>query len=124
MRISALFLLMLLSYYSLKAQQVNGLAKDDQGKPLANASIALKKTKDSSVVKLSISTATGHYEFSPIDPGSYFIFISHVGYASRSSASFEISGNGKMEVANISLLRAPKQLRQAVVQAARPLVEV
>src|SRR5277367_483929 len=108
MRISALSLLMLLSYYGLKAQQVNGLVRDDQGKPLANASIALKKTKDSSVVKLSISTATGQYQFSSIDPGSYFISISHVGYTSRSSASFQISENGKTEVANISLIRAPK----------------
>jgi len=115
---------MLLSYYGLKAQQVNGLAKDDQGKPLANASIALKKTKDSSVVKLSISTATGQYQFFPIDPGSYFITISHVGYTSRSSASFQISENGKIDVPNISLARAPKQLSQAVVQAAKPLVEV
>ena len=115
---------MLLSYYGLKAQQVNGLAQDDQGKPLANASIALKKTKDSSVVKLSISIATGQYEFSPVDPGTYFITISHIGYASRSSASFEIEQNGKTNVPNLPLTRAAKQLSQAVVQATKPLVEV
>src|SRR5580692_9956743 len=124
MRISALSFLMLLSYYGLKAQQVNGLAQDDQGKPLANASIALKKTKDSSVVKLSISAATGQYEFSPVDPGAYFITISHIGYTSRSSASFQIPQNGKTYVPNLPLTRASKQLSQAVVQATKPLVEV
>ncbi len=124
MRISALSFFLLLSYYGLKAQQVNGLAQDDQGKPLANASIVLKKAKDSSVVKLSISTATGVFEFSSVDRGSYFITISHIGYTSKNSPTFQTLPGENTNVPAIVLTRFPKQLSQAVVMGQKPLVEV
>ncbi|MBS1567355.1 MAG: carboxypeptidase regulatory-like domain-containing protein, partial [Bacteroidetes bacterium] len=34
------------------AQDINGSVTDEQGKPLSGASVTLKKTKDSSIVKL------------------------------------------------------------------------
>jgi iron complex outermembrane recepter protein len=98
MRVSALILLFLISYNCVKAQQVNGLAQDTQGKPLAKASVALKNNKDSSVVKLSISDTTGQYEFSPVAPGRYFVTVSHIGYISRSSESFEIPREGRLSL--------------------------
>src|SRR5882757_4420444 len=79
---------------ALQAQQINGVTQDDQGKPLAGSSIALKKTKDSSVVKLGVSDAAGKYEFKDIPAGNYFINISHVGYTPRNTAAFEVSGEG------------------------------
>ncbi len=115
---------MVLFYYDLSAQHVNGLAKDDQGKPLANASIALRKAKDSSVVKLSISKATGQFEFLSVEPDLYFITASHIGYASCSSASFQTLQAGKMQVPDMALVRFPKQLGQAVVMGQKPLVEL
>ncbi|HXB09902.1 MAG TPA: carboxypeptidase-like regulatory domain-containing protein, partial [Puia sp.] len=81
MRSSAFFLVLLiiLTRESLDAQQVTGFARDDKGKPLAGASVALKNDKDSSLVKLSISAPSGQYEFSPVAPGRYFVTISHIG---------------------------------------------
>src|ERR1700735_2674631 len=117
MRKTALCLLILsilLSHTGLKAQQVTGLAQDEQGKPLAGASIALKNNKDSSVVKLSISNTSGQYSFSSIMPGSYFVTISHIGYASQSSAKFEIRADGNVEAPAVVLARVPHELRQTV----------
>src|ERR1700744_5426141 len=125
MRKTALcFLIILLSCAGLKAQQVTGLAQDDIGKPLAGASVALKNNKDSSVVKLSISNSTGQYEFSKIAPGRYFVTVSHVGYATQSSASFETTGDGSFKIPATTLTHASKQLSQTIVTAQKPLVEV
>lgn len=124
MRKTALCLLFLLSYAGLKAQQVTGLAQDDQGKPLAGASIALKNNKDSSVVKLSISNTSGQYSFSAIAPGRYFVTISHIGYTAQSSANFESTADGNVEVPAVVLVRVPHELRQTVVTAQKPLIEV
>ncbi len=46
--------------------QVSGTIKDDQGKPLSAVSVALKKTKDSAIVKIAASTADGKYQFAAI----------------------------------------------------------
>lgn len=124
MRIIALCLWILFSYAGLKAQRVAGLTQDDRGKPLVDASVALKNYKDSSVVKLSISNTSGEYEFAPVVPGVYFVTVSHIGYSDQSSASFEASANGKIQVPAIVLMRAGKELRQTVVTGRKPLVEV
>src|SRR5258708_7627206 len=124
MRILPLLLLIIFSYESLSAQQIVGLSKDDQGKPLAGASVALKKSKDSSVVKLSISAPTGQYEFSTVSPGDYFISISHIGYVERSSAAFEVKAEGITQAPAIGLPHASRELKEAVVAARKPIVEV
>src|SRR5258708_36905800 len=124
MRISALFLCIILSYESLNAQQVTGFARDDKGKPLSDASVALKNNKDSSVVKIGISNTSGQYEFSPVNPGNYFITLSHVGFVPRNSASFITKTEGNTLAPELSLSRAPKEMREALVMARKPLVEV
>ncbi len=125
MRIATLFLLSLLCYAKSEAQQITGSSHDDQGKPLAGASIVLKKIKDSALVKLSISDAGGQYEFSAIPEGHYFVTISHVGYASANSASFSLTGNGAaIHIPPVALTRASRDLKEVEVAARKPLVEV
>ena len=119
-----LVLLIILSRESLKAQLVKGLITDAQGKPLAGASVALKKTKDSSVVKLSISDSTGQYEFLTVTPGSYFISTSHTGYSASNSTAFEVKEGAAMKTPVIGLTRDTRELSTAVVAAQVPLVEV
>ncbi|MBS1663543.1 MAG: TonB-dependent receptor [Bacteroidetes bacterium] len=124
MRIIPLLLLIILSYERAAAQQITGFTNDDQGKPLAGASVSLKKNKDSSLVKLSISDANGQYEFSAVSPGEYFIFISHIGYIPRSSAVFEVRTEGIIHAPAAPLSHASRELREAVVAGRRPLLEV
>jgi len=124
MRKTALFLLILFSYGRLRAQEISGFAKDYQGKPLAGASVALKKSKDSSIVKLGIPDAGGRYEFSAVPAGYYFITVSHVGYAPGNSASFNVTDGPAAEVPPIMLEPASRELKQAEVAAFKPLIEV
>ncbi|HWK02399.1 MAG TPA: outer membrane beta-barrel family protein [Puia sp.] len=117
------FLASLLSM-NVKAQQIRGLIQDDQGKPLAGASISLKKSKDSSVVKLAVSDSTGNYELSAIPAGAYFIGTSHIGYASGNSPVFETKEEGLTRIPAIVLPHASADLREVMVTSHKPPVEV
>lgn len=119
-----LILSITLSSQVLQGQQVTGVVLDDQGKPLASASIALEKAADSSVVKLSISDPNGQYSISPIAAGRYFLTVSHIGYLPRSSAHFELGREGNYPMSEIRLMPLTAQLQQTVVRAEKPLVEV
>ena len=77
---------------ALTGQTITGLVKDEQGKTLSGASVALKRIKDSSVVKLAVSNQAGKYEFLTIAAGTYFINVSYVGHSPKNSVSFEVSG--------------------------------
>jgi hypothetical protein len=124
MRFLALFLLIITICKNLTAQQVEGLARDDQGKPLAGASVALKKNKDSSVVKLSISATNGQYEFSAVSPGLYFIAVSHIGFVPGNSTAFEVKEQDMTRVPEVRLALASREMKEAIVAVRKPLVEV
>ncbi len=103
---------------------VSGFAGDDKGKPLAGATIALKTSKDSVIIKLNISDANGRYAFTSIPAGLYFITVSHVGRLPANSAVFEVKDGQTANVPPINLSPVPHELQQAQVTATRPLVEV
>ena len=124
MRISALFLLAVLFYGKLAAQGVSGSAEDNKGKPLAGATIALKINKDSVIIKLNVSDASGRYAFSSIPTGLYFITVSHVGYLPVNSAVFEVKEGGAVNVSPIGLSPVSRELKQVQVTGMKPLVEV
>ena len=104
--------------------QIKGNVKDEQGKPLPGASIALKKAKDSSLVKLAVTSPSGHYEFAGIQPGKYFINSSFVGYAAKNSSQFEVSGAGEINVSDLTLNKVSGNLKEVVVTSRKPVVEV
>ncbi len=106
------------------AQQISGNVKDDQGKDLSGATIALKRAKDSSTVKLAVSGSSGSFTFNNIASGKYFINSSHVGYIPQNSASFELSGNGPVTVPQLSLRKSSGALKEVAVTSTKPIVEV
>src|SRR5579872_3756176 len=124
MRFLTLLLSLLLTYGLLRAQEVSGTAFDDQGKPLAGASVTLKRSKDSSVVKLGVSNTAGEYQLIAIPSGQYFVNISHIGYTSRNSAVFQVEEAGITLAPSAALPRITGSLKEAVITAGKPLVEV
>ncbi len=105
------------------AQDISGTITDEQGKPLAGASVTLKKSKDSVVVKLEASNANGSYVFKSMPEGRYFVVISHVGYADQPSGVFSLGGSGA-QVPAVSLKKASGNLKEVVVSTRKPLIEV
>ncbi|HTS44231.1 MAG TPA: carboxypeptidase regulatory-like domain-containing protein, partial [Puia sp.] len=109
---------------SVQAQDIAGNVKDDQGKNAAGASVVLKKSKDSSIVKLSATDPKGHYIFPHIQSGKYFVNVTHVGFATTNSPVFEVNGEQNITVADILLSKTSSDLKEVVVTSHKPMVEV
>src|SRR5687768_6925285 len=121
--IGALAGFLILFPFAAISQTISGTIKDDTDKPLAGASVALKKVTDSTVVKLAVSSAAGNYQFLNIPNGKYFINTTFVGYSSSNSKSFEHSGS-VTTVPALILVKSNNDLKEVTVTATRPIVEV
>lgn len=108
---------------SALSQQVSGVVKDEQGKTLSGASVALKKVKDSAIVKLAATNASGKYEFSNVQPGNYFVNITYVGHVSKNSTAFEVSGSGATS-SDFVLSKSDGKMKEVVVTSRKPMIEV
>ena len=115
---------LLLCIAATQAQQITGNVKDDQGKALSGATVTLKKVKDSALVKLAATNATGQYSFTGINVGSYFVAVSFTGYTPRTSATIEVSGAGDVTVPEVALTKTAGNLKEVAVIARKPMVEV
>src|SRR5678809_882402 len=122
MRLLFLFLLTVTTIIS-QAQQINGLAKDENGAPLNGATISLTRAKDSSIVKLAVTKPDGAYNFSGIKEGNYKIRASYVGYKPVFSPSFSFS-SADVTVVELKLSKLPGNLGNVSVTAKKPMVEV
>jgi hypothetical protein len=118
-------LLLLLTGTTLitQAQQVNGIAKDDNGSPLSGTTISLHKASDSSVVKLAVSKENGAYTFSGIKEGNYRVSASHIGYKTFFSAPFNLSSS-ELTLPELKLSKVEAGLSNVTVTAKKPMVEV
>jgi len=105
-----------------QAQVISGTINDDASKPITGASVTLHKSKDSSVVKIAVTNNTGVYTFNATS-GKYFIAITCVGFAKKTSASFEVDNNG-YTVPSIALTKANKSLGEVTVSSKKPMIEV
>ena len=122
MRLFFLFLL-LAGFTTLQAQTISGTAKDDQGAPVADATVSLVKAKDTAVVKFTISKADGAYSFAGINDGQYRVSVSHVGYKPFVSAPFAVAGTD-VTVPVFALARSAGDLKAVTVSYQKPVIEV
>lgn len=124
MRNLVLLFVCLMTSAITSAQKITGTIKDEQGKALQGATVALKKAKDSSTIKLAVTNATGTYSFIITGSGSYFINTSHIGYSKVNSPAFEVSGEGDVSAPEVSLTKLSGTLKNVEVTSLKPMVEV
>src|SRR5258705_6294895 len=117
--VSACFLIL-----TANAQKVSGVIKDQQGKGLDKSTVSLLRAKDSSVIKLSVTTDAGHYSIIAPQPGSYLVSASHVGYVPLYSKALELSGSVDITLADLSMARLTAELKGVTVTATKQMVEV
>lgn len=106
------------------AQKVTGSVKDDQGKGLDKTTVSLLRGKDSSVVKLAVTTDNGKFSITAPQPGNYLLSTSHVGYTTVYSKVFELSGSGELSLGDLTLAKSSGNLAGVTVTSKKPLVEV
>ncbi|MDO8994874.1 MAG: TonB-dependent receptor, partial [Daejeonella sp.] len=114
---------LLLAVTSGYAQQINGSVKGEDGFPLKNVSVSLKKTSDSSTVKLNISDEKGNYSFNNIPAGKYFITAAYTGYLNQRSDDFEVT-KSDANIQTIFLAKAQINLKEVTITYQKPLIEV
>lgn len=111
------------SLYQAIAQDslsVKGIVRDSD-KPLAAVTVSLLKAADSSLLKLALTDAAGHYEFHGVPAGTYRIMASFVGYGNQYSAPVDLQSSKQLPL--ITLQPEAKSLTGVTVQAKRPMVE-
>jgi len=119
-----LFLLLFATtFLGAQAQEIRGLARSAENLPLAGATLSLHKATDSSVVKLAVTEGDGSYRFSGAAPGAYFVRATFVGYAPASTPGF-ILGSSGVEAPLLKLSPLPAAMKDVVVTARKPMVEV
>ena len=123
MKVVFAVLCLLLTFQVTFSQSVTGIVKDDEGKALAGASIALKKSADSSIVKIAVTTAAGQFTFTEVPSDKYFINTSFVGFNVHNSDVFATNGSA-VKLEPIMLSRISSDLKEVTVTATRPIIEV
>jgi iron complex outermembrane receptor protein len=110
-------------YHASFAQKMEGSVKDKAGKPISNASVILKKTVDSGIIKISLSDKDGKFVFNPLHPGNYFISISHVGFVPVYSSLFNLHDTAAIRI-DLVMDKTIAALKEVVVVSRKPMIEV
>ena len=120
-----LVLIALLLSFSAFGQQtgtIKGVLQDDNQETVEFATIVLRSTPDSAVVKTALSNETGAYELLNVAYGNYFVEVKYLGYADYFTPAFDFN-TATYEVPQIVLSRGTTVLETAVVTSKRPLIE-
>ena len=97
---------------------------DGSGKPVEAASVSLLRAKDSSIVKLSVSDKTGHFELETGKPGKFLVLVQASGFAKYYSETVELTeANPASDLKIIHLQPLSKELAAVTVSSSKPLIE-
>jgi hypothetical protein len=66
---------------------------DSLQQPIANATVALKLKKDSSIIKVQLTDTAGNANFTDLTAGDYFFRVTHLGFVDHLGSHFYIPGN-------------------------------
>ena len=119
-----LVFLFIISQLIIQAQHgsVSGRITDGQSKGLDFVNILLKSSIDSSLIKGEVTSDDGHFTFSNIHPGSYFILASMVGFEEVQSEIFN-SNNDDFHIAELQMTSGV-ELDEITVKAKKPFIEM
>jgi iron complex outermembrane recepter protein len=114
---------LLTSYAQTSPGKVSGKVGDVNQSTLNSASISLLRAKDSSVIKMSVASKEGRFEFDNIPAGRYILLATAVGHAKKYSKPFDLTDGANMEAEALVLAPVTKELGAVTVSASRPPVE-
>ncbi len=120
--IQAFLLLATMPAIAQQQRKLSGKITDPANAPLAAVTVSLLKSKDSSLVKASVTSKEGHYEFENISPGSYLLMASSAGMEKKYSELLQVSESGNATL-NLALQPVVKSMGAVTVTAQRPFIE-
>ncbi|RZK67260.1 MAG: TonB-dependent receptor, partial [Pedobacter sp.] len=107
----------------IMAQKVSGIVKDETGKPVTGATVALVKAVDSSTVKFAVTKAGGEYSFAAMPAGSYRVKSTSTGFNNAYSEVLTVATED-VSVADVQMKKLTADLNAVVVTAKKPMVEI
>lgn len=105
------------------SQTISGSVKDENGAAVKAATVYLLKAKDSSLVKLGVSSDKGDYSFTAITAGNYLVSAAFTGLQTGYSAPFTHNGSST-KVPDLLLAGVTTSLGNVTVTSRKPMVEV
>lgn len=103
------------------AATIQGKINNANGEAIADANIVLQLGSDSSIQKLTLTNDSGHFEFSDIKKGVYFIKVIASGYIKYSSANFVLDSN--IYLPAIAMRTDNRNLKEVDIVVRKPLIE-
>lgn len=113
----------LLQAFEVKAQiTLTGSVLDENQSPLPSATVLLLELTDSTLVKGNVTDSEGVYRFENLQPDTYLISVSMVGFQKQVTNPIRVDDEW-VEVPDITLQEAIEQMGEVSVTAQRPLFE-
>ena len=104
--------------------KISGTILNNQQSPVENATVELRKAKDSSLVKVAITDKSGLAEFENIRFDNYFIKTSLVNYSTWYSELFTLSASqSQVKLPSITLQTAVTKLEAVTVTSRKPFIQ-
>lgn len=88
------------------------------------ATVVLLKSRDSSVVKSTISNKVGLFYFDKLDAGSYLIFVTKFNYNRSYSGPYEMVSGKSRDIGFITINPSGNQLKEVVITGKKDFVEI
>ena len=95
-----------------------------KGQPVDSATIVLMRSRDSSVVRSTISSKAGIFNFDHIEAGSYLVFITKLSYNKVYSGPYHVIEGKTLSVDIFTLEPAVTQLKEVAITGKKDFVEV
>jgi ferric enterobactin receptor len=129
---AVIFFILIISYWSAKAQQpinqqgkINGLVLDSlSDKPIEYATIALLQEENKKAVNGTTADARGHFEITNIPEGRYILTIFFMGYKAINKAGIVINKeNPLVSINSIKLVPIQINLKEVSITADKNIIE-
>ncbi len=103
---------------------IHGKIQIENSSPADAATIVLLESKDSSVVKSTISNKNGLFNFSSLPAGNYLLFITKLNYTKTYSGPYHVIDGKDTDAGVVTLKTAATQLNEVTVTGKKDFVEV
>jgi hypothetical protein len=127
-KLTLYFLVTILATANIFAQNITGSINgqiSDGGKQevIDAATVSLFKSKDSALVKVSLTDKNGYFSFEGIHFGQYYIVASSVGHYKKWSSEFAVNSETPVQVGVLQLEKKEETLKEITITATKPFIE-